>query len=487
MAIKHNASKNIKRILQFVLINVLLFWLISSCTVESDLYVNRFENEEVVSAVSDFDVTLNQPDRFPPGTELRILQWNHFVPLYDEWFDKFAAEWGEQNGVIVTVDRFDFDEIENALEQELMQGEGHTMVELLFPPSAWIEDLHDLTDLNEEAIRLLGDQKDTCRASSYLPTIDSYYAFCHGYAPDPGNYLIEEWSKIGYPYGPSKWDHLLAGGREIINQTGKPIGIGISEEIDSEMVIRSIIWSYGGAIQDRNENVTLNSPETVEAVKFIETLFNRSMNSMVLDWKPSSNNAGLINGELSFIINSLSAYRSLQKVNPERAKNIGFTRPLGGPAGEYATAHVWMIYVVPRYVEEVELAAAKAFMLHLAANYGQAVYNSELYNFPAWPSTTPQLYANDGWLMNDPFEEGNSGKLSVLASADDWYVNLGYPGYANPAVSQVFDEKIISQMVARVVNGEMTAEESVELADQRVREIFEIWRDKGLVGGLDQR
>jgi hypothetical protein len=41
---------------------------------------------------------------FPAGTQLQILQWSHFVPRYDEWFDGFAAEWGSANGVNVTVD-----------------------------------------------------------------------------------------------------------------------------------------------------------------------------------------------------------------------------------------------------------------------------------------------------------------------------------------------------------------------------------------------
>src|SRR5439155_507880 len=35
---------------------------------------------------------------------LRILQWSHFVPSYDKWFDKYAAEWGSSRGVEVTVD-----------------------------------------------------------------------------------------------------------------------------------------------------------------------------------------------------------------------------------------------------------------------------------------------------------------------------------------------------------------------------------------------
>src|ERR1700752_1228667 len=35
---------------------------------------------------------------------LTIVQWSHFVPAFDTWFDKFAQEWGEKNGIAVTVD-----------------------------------------------------------------------------------------------------------------------------------------------------------------------------------------------------------------------------------------------------------------------------------------------------------------------------------------------------------------------------------------------
>jgi len=35
---------------------------------------------------------------------LTIVQWSHFVPEFDTWFDKFAHEWGTKNGLSVTVD-----------------------------------------------------------------------------------------------------------------------------------------------------------------------------------------------------------------------------------------------------------------------------------------------------------------------------------------------------------------------------------------------
>jgi hypothetical protein len=47
-------------------------------------------------------------------------------------------------------------------------------------------------------------------------------------------------------------------------------------------------------------------------------------------------------------------------------------------------------------------------------------------------------------------------------------VHLGYPGVTNPAISQVFSENIIPNMVAKVALGEMTAEESVAEAHERI-------------------
>jgi multiple sugar transport system substrate-binding protein len=26
--------------------------------------------------------------------ELKIIQWSHFVPSYDKWFDQFVKDWG---------------------------------------------------------------------------------------------------------------------------------------------------------------------------------------------------------------------------------------------------------------------------------------------------------------------------------------------------------------------------------------------------------
>ena len=59
------------------------------------------------------------------GTSLRIIQWSHFVPAYDAWFDKFAKEWGDKNGVKVRVDHIPHLEQPARYAAELAAGAGH--------------------------------------------------------------------------------------------------------------------------------------------------------------------------------------------------------------------------------------------------------------------------------------------------------------------------------------------------------------------------
>ncbi len=417
---------------------------------------------------------------YAEGTEISLLQWSHFVPRYDEWFDGYAAEWGEANGVGVTVDHVNFTELFSTLAAEIDAGEGHTIVEVLFSPASFIDGLHDLRDINEAAAEMYGERASTCTAASYLPVADTWYAYTHGYVPDPGDYDIALWTEAGYPDGPKTYDDLLEGGRAIYEATGIPVGIGMSPELDSRMANRAAIWSFGGSVQDENENVVLNSEETIAAVKYLAQLQNEAMTDEVFGWTAASNNQGLIAGELSYILNSNSAYRSLQKIDEAAAANIGFSPALEGPAGAYASSHVWQIYVIPEYVQGDELAAAKQFILDHTANYSEATYHSELYNFPCLASSVPEL---DSWLEADPWGSSPPNKFEVLKTVNDWSVHLGFPGVTNPAISQVFAESVIPNMVAQVALGELTAEDAVAAAHERVEEIFGEWRARGLVGG----
>jgi ABC-type glycerol-3-phosphate transport system substrate-binding protein len=413
------------------------------------------------------------------GGELRILQWSHFVPRYDKWFDPFAQEWGRGVGVRVSVDHINQAELPARTGAEIAAGQGHDLIELISPPSAFEPGVLDLRDLNEEARRRFGDQTALCTRASFNPRTGKYYGFCHGWAPDPGDYRRSLWSRVGMPNGPSTWQELLDGGRRIKAELGVQMGIGMSNEIDSNMAARAMIWSFGGSEQDERENVVLNSPQTIEAVDYMARLFRAAMTDEVFAWNAASNNQGLVAGQLSYILNSISAYRLAQTANPDVAEDIFFVPALKGPGGlGLVSEHAIPVYMVPKHAKNPE--AAKEFILHLVANYAQATQNSELYTLPAFRSTMPDLADK---LARDPFGSKPPDKLGLLARAEEWSTTPGHPGPANAAIGEVFDTFVIPRMMASAARGQVRPAEAVAEAETQVKAIFGRWRERGLVGG----
>ena len=59
---------------------------------------------------------------------------------------------------------------------------------------------------------------------------------------------------------------------------------------------------------------------------------------------------------------------------------------------------------------------------------------------------------------------------------------MGHPGPANPAIGEIFDTSVISNMMANGARG-LKAETAVAQAEILIKAIFKKWRKKGLVGG----
>lgn len=423
------------------------------------------------------DPTFTEPSTSLSG-DLRILLWSHFVPQHDEWFDPFARQWGDQVGVNVVVDHINTADVPTRIASEISAGEGHDLIQHIATLSQFEPSVVDMTDVTEEAERRFGEQLDLCRKSSYNPTTDKFYAYSPSWVPDPGDYRRSLWEQVGMPEGPSTWEELLTGGAEIRDRLGVQMGIGMSQEIDSNMAARALLWSFGGSVQDESENVVINSDETVAAVEFMTRLYEQTMTPEVFAWNAASNNQGLIAGELSYILNSISAYRTAQDANPDVADDVFFVPALEGPAAQIAAQHVMYNWIVPEHAGNVD--AAKEFLLHYTENFEQATDNSQLYDFPAFPDTVPQL---DEWLQDDPYGSQPSDKLAVLSDALDWSTNIGHPGPSNTAIGEVFGTFILPNMLASAARGDANPEQAVAEAETQITRIFDKWRREGLVGG----
>src|SRR5258705_6244041 len=89
------------------------------------------------------------------GTTLRILQWSHFIPAYDAWYDKFAKEWGDKNGVKGRVDHIPHLDIPARMAAEFAAGAGHDIIYngSAILPRLYHKNLVGLSDLPDAAAK----------------------------------------------------------------------------------------------------------------------------------------------------------------------------------------------------------------------------------------------------------------------------------------------------------------------------------------------
>ena len=399
---------------------------------------------------------------------LKIMQWSHFVPGYDKWFDGvFCKQWGEKHDTKVTVDHINLTEINARANAEVQARSGHDLFMFLSPPAGYEKQVIDHTHVYREVEKKWGKPIDLGHKSTYNPKTKKYFAFSDSYVPDPGNYRKDLWEPVGFPNGPDTFDDLYKGAKAIKEKFGNPCGLGLSQELDTNMAMRGMLWSFGGAVQDEHGKVVLNSKGTLEAVKFMKRLYQDTETAEVFTWDPSSNNRGALAGRLSYVQNAISVTRTAEKDNPEMSKQIQLTTALKGPVRRIAAEHVMDCYVIWDFAQNKD--GAQQFLVDYMLDFESAFKASEFYNFPCFQKSVPNL---EKLVSNDP-KAVPSDKYKLLAHAIDWSTNIGYPGYATAAVDQVFNQFVIPTMFARAAKGEVSPEQAVKDAEAEVKRIFE--------------
>src|SRR5690606_23432234 len=174
------------------------------------------------------------------------------------------------------------------------------------------------------------------------------------------------------------------------------VGVGLSAELDTAMAMRAIMYSFGAHEQDAEGNLTINSPQTLEALKFVTALFKEAMTPEVLAWDASSNNRQILAGRSSLVLNAISVTRTGENNKMPIHEKIGLAKAAKGPVRRMGLEHVMDCYVIWKFSENIP--GAQKFLVDYIGNFREAFTASEFYNFPCFPQTVPdlkQLISND--------------------------------------------------------------------------------------------
>jgi multiple sugar transport system substrate-binding protein len=399
---------------------------------------------------------------------LKILQWSHFVPRYDEWFDKkFTREWGDKYNTQVTVDHISAAEIRTRAIAEVAAQKGHDLFMFLDPPAVHEGQTIDHTELVQEIEKKYGKMVDLAHKSTFNPKTKRYFGFSDNWGPDVSNYRQDLWDAVGT--FPNTWEDVRVGGAKIKQQFGHPVGIGLSQELDTSIAMRAIMYSFGAHEQNEESQVTINSKETLEAVKYVRALFKEAMTPEVITWDVSSNDRFMLAGKGSFALNAISITRSAEKDVPEMSRKIQLAKPPAGPVRRMGVNHVLGVYVIWKFAENKE--GAKQFLIDLIDNFRTAFLESEFYNFPSFPKTVPDLHE----LLGKDAKGDPPDKYKILGDFIENATNVGYPGYCSAWIDEVFSTFVIPTMFAKVARDELSPEEAIRAAEREIKRIHAKW------------
>jgi multiple sugar transport system substrate-binding protein len=403
---------------------------------------------------------------------LRIIQWSHFVPAYDRWFDnEYVKAWGRANDTEVLVDHVNLAELPTRAAAEVAAQSGHDLFQFLSPPAAYEDRVVAMNDIVQEVSRKLGPMGRVGLKSTYNPRTKKYFGFPDNYVPDPVHYRRDLWGEIGM--APNSWDDVRRAAPRL-KALGRPVGIGMSQELDSNMAMLALMQCYGGYIQNEEARVVINSKGTREALAVMRDIYKNGMTNEVFAWTAASNNTSYVAGRLSLALNAISIARTLENSGSSLADRTWIAPIPRGPVQRLGLEHVMGVYVIWKFARNKK--AAKKFLVDMQIRYGPHFTNSGFYNFPAWPrgvkggfKAIRKATAAD---KHKPL-----GKYTILTTiAEKYTTNVGHPGFSNAGVDEVFNKFLIPQMFAEVAQEKMTPAEAARAADREIKAIFAKWR-----------
>ena len=375
------------------------------------------------------------------GTTLRMLKWSHFVPAYDQWFDKFAQEWGEKNGVRVLVDHIPHLELPARYAAEFAAGAGHDLIYFVgqILTGHYYRNLVDMTDVAGRLAKKYGGWMPS--ATSAAQVGGTWYGIPDFFIAIPVLWRKDLFDQHGLA-APDTWEKFRTAARTL-KPTGHPTGIQFSHCNDANHNWRAVLYCFGARETDPSgREVLLDSKETREALRFAKALYEEGMTPEVFSWDDASDNRYLASGVACWIHDAISAYRTTEDTNPDVFKNTHIALEPAGPGGKRVSTSAANVYMIWKFSKNQQ--AAKEFLVHFMEEFKDGMVQSRGYNMP--------------YLLGDAQKPmpiiGSDPKMQILQDFPKIVAFYGYPGPFTTPIQEVVNLFVLPDMFTRVARGQ---------------------------------
>lgn len=396
------------------------------------------------------------------GATLRVLRPTKFVDADDTIWLENTKKFTEETGVDVRVDFESWEDLRPKTAVAANVGQGPDIV------VAWSDDPHQFP----------GKTVDLTDIATYLgEKYGGWWPLAERYGKGDGDSWIsmpigasggrvvyrQSWvNEAGFDSVPEDPAQFLELCRKL-NENGHPAGLALGNATgDANAWCHWLVWAHGGAMVDENDQVIIDSPETVEALKYGKELYGTFIPGTE-SWLDPSNNKAFLAEQIGLTQNGISIYYAAKTSDDEAmqtlAEDIYHARMPVGPVGQPTERSLVVNAMVFNYSPYPN--AAKQYLRFMMEKEQYHTWLQECIGY--WNHPLQAYDASPVW------EDPKHAPYKHVLKDSLWD---GYKGSLGEASAAVLAEFVMVNMVAAVCTGQLTPEEAAAEAARRAKRYY---------------
>lgn len=393
------------------------------------------------------------------GAEIRMLRWKRFVQSEGDMTESLISAFSEATGVKVRIDSEGFEDLRPKAAVSASIGSGPDIVWTIHAdPHLYPDALVDMSDV----CTYLGD-----KYGGWYPIAEEYSVSNGKWISVPyvfsGNFLNYRPSMVkaaGFDTFPENTDDFLKL-MQNLKKNGTPGGFALGNASgDGNCWTHWVLWSHGGKVIDENDNVVLDSPETVASLEYAAEL-GKTFAPGCASWLDGHNNKAMLQGDVSLSNNGISIYAAaVREGMTEIAEDFDHAYYPIGPVGEPTEFHVQFPMMVYKHSQYPNACKALIAWLMEAEQFNEFLQASVGYL-----SHTLRAYADNPVWTEDP-------KRKVFKDTTERSKSFAYAGKLGYNASSVFADFVVVNMVAEAALGTKTPKQAAADAHARAQRYY---------------
>jgi multiple sugar transport system substrate-binding protein len=391
---------------------------------------------------------------------LSLLRWKYFVQSEDDQFVKLIDAFTKATGVKVTISRESYEDVQPKASVAANTGAGPDMFWGLYSlPHLFPQKCVDMTDVADYLGKKYGGWVES--AQKYGMSGKKWIAVPICYSGNMLNYRLEASKKAGFSKFPTTNDAFLEYTKAMkANNTPGGFALGHASG-DGNAWVHWCLWSNGGNVVDKNDKVTINSPETEKALNYAKALY-ANMIPGVAAWNDASNNKAFLAGEINWTDNGISIYVAAKKdtTKTEIAKDMDHAVWPVGPVGKPTELHLMYPIMAMTHTKYPQACKALiAFMLEADQ------FNKWLEESQGYLTHCLNAYDKNPIWTADP-------KNTIFGEAGKRTLTAGGLGSVGEKAASAIADFVVLDMFASFCTGREDAKGAIKIAERQLQRIY---------------